>query len=93
MSPPDELKKLAHTRLWHLAGKDWSIAQPKQDYQLRYALNRNADGLSDPYPGWMAETSVRGKGLLRLALHVEGQVMCWCQFGWRGWSLASPRKL
>jgi hypothetical protein len=92
MSPPGTLKTLALTRLWHLAGKDWPVARLQQDYRLRYAPNRNTDGLSDPYPGWMAETSMPGKGLLRFALRVDEQVMCWCEFGWHGWSLAAPKK-
>lgn len=80
------------SRIWHLTGTDWPIAGLKQDYALKMAPNRETSGDLDPYPGRMAETSVRGQGLLRFAFRVEGHVMCWCQLGWRGWSLAAPKR-
>ena len=88
---PDAVKTLALVRLWHLAKTDWPAEQLRQDYAMRIAP-RDAAGASDPYPGWMAEATVRGKGPLRFALRVEGHVMCWCEFAWSGWSLAAPRK-
>ncbi len=91
-SSPEELKSFTLASLWRLAAKDWPVAKLQQDYQLRYAPNRDADGLSDPYPGWMVETSVSTKWQLRFALRVESHMMCWCMFGWRGWAPAAPRR-
>ena len=79
-------------RLWTLASKDWPVAKLRHDYDIRFAPNRNVDGLSNPYPGWMAETSKRGSWLLRYALASKGQMMCWCLFGWKSWTLAAPAK-
>jgi hypothetical protein len=87
--PPEALREFTLKRLWHLAATVWPVNDLKQDYAFRLPPNRSADGLVDPYPGWMAEASQRGAWLLRFGL-ASRPFMCWCLTHWRGWTLAAP---
>jgi hypothetical protein len=86
---PASLRDVALQRLWHLAATDWPAKDLAQDYALRLPPTRDAAGLADPYPGWMAEVSKKRAWLLRFALRAEPH-MCWCLFHWAGWPLAAP---
>jgi hypothetical protein len=91
--PREALRDLALRRLWHLAATVWPVNDLRQGYTLRLPPRRDAEGMVDPYPGWMVETSERPMGatwLLRFGL-ASSSFMCWCHTGWRGFALAAPR--
>jgi hypothetical protein len=90
-SASGSVRDVALGRLWHLAATDWPVKDLRQDYALRLPPTRDADGLADPYPGWMTEVSKKDTWLLRFAERAE-QNMCWCFFHWSGWTLTAPRK-
>jgi hypothetical protein len=77
-------------RLFTLAAGPWKVKSLSHDYRLG-TPKRNEEGSIETFTGWFAEAAMHGKPTLRFGI-VGEPFMCWCDYGWRGYTLAAPKK-
>jgi hypothetical protein len=75
-------------RLFTLAAGPWKVESLSHRYRLN-TPKRAEDGSIETFTGWFAEAAKPGKPALRFGMFGE-PFMCWCDYGWRGYTLAAP---
>ncbi len=76
-------------RLFTLAAGPWKVASLTHDYRLN--TPRRAElGEIETFTGWFAEAKRADKPALRFGMFGK-PYMCWCDYGWRGYTLAAPK--
>ncbi len=77
-------------RLFTLAAGPWKVKALVHDYRLG-TPKRNEEGGIETFTGWFAEAAKPDKPTLRFGI-VGDPFMCWCDYGWRGYTLAAPKQ-